>query len=124
MHRIFQLPFLFGILFFACKPSRMHPSGPYTGKVVGDICSQYTIQLLSGNMDPARYVKNWKNPSTDSIYHNVFSLKNYCDFNRLGLHRGDTFQFSLIPDSTVQNCAVCLIYAPTPPISNSIKVTR
>jgi len=124
MHRLFQFPFLFGVLFFACKPSRMHSSGPYTGKVLGDLCSQYTIQLVSGDMDPARYLKSWKNPSNDSVYHNVFSLKNYCDFSKLGIHRGETFQFTLVPDTAVQDCAVCEIYSPTPSLSNSIKVTR
>jgi len=121
MHRILQLPILFGIILFcACKPSRNHSSGPFTGKVIGDICSQYTIQLVSGDMDPSRYVKNWQ--QGDSVYHNVFAVTNYCYFSKQGLNKGDVFQFYLLPDSGQQNCVVCLIYAPRPDIYNTIKV--
>ena len=123
MHRILTLSIVLGIIFFcACKPSRTHRSGPFTGKVLGDICSQYTIQLVSGDMDPARYVKDWKNEQTDSVYHNVFAVANYCDFNKSGLRNGDVFQFYLLSDSTPQNCAVCLIYSPRPNLYNTIKV--
>lgn len=123
MHRLLSLPILFGIIFFcACKPSRTHLSGPFTGKVIGGICSQYTIQLVSGDMDPARYVKTWKNDMTDSTYHNVFGLSNYCYFDQQNLHTGDTFQFYLVKDSVQQSCVVCFAYAPTPPIKNTIRV--
>ena len=125
MRRILQLPLFFGIILFgACKPSRQHSSGPFTGKVIGGICSQYTIQLIAGDMDPARYVKTWKNNMTDSIYHNVFSVSNYCQFNGQHLQNGDVFQFRLLSDIPVQNCAVCMIYSPTPPVSNAIQVTQ
>ena len=123
MHRILSLPILFDIIFFcACKPTKVHPSGTFTGKVIGDICSQYTIQLVSGDMDPARYVKTWKNEQTDTTYHNVFSLSNFCYFDQQNLHRGDTFQLSLIKDSAQQTCVVCFAYSPTPPIKNTIRV--
>ena len=125
MRRIFQLPLFFGIIIFAaCKPSRTHSSGPFTGKVIGSICSQYTIQLVSGDMDPARYVRTWKHSMNDSVYHNVFALNNFCYFSTLGLQKGDVFQFRLITDSAKESCAVCLIYEPTPPIYNSIKVVQ
>ena len=125
MHRIFSLPLFFGIILFgACKPSRHHSSGPFTGKVIGGICSQYTIQLIDGDMDPARYVKTWKNNMTDSVYHNVFAVANYCYFNTQNLQKGDVFQFNLLADSAVQNCAVCLIYEPIPPVANTIRVIR
>ena len=125
MRRIFQLPLFFGIIIFAaCKPTRPHGSGPFTGKVVGSICSQYTIQLISGDMDPARYVKNWKHSGNDSVYHNVFALNNFCYFNTLHLQKGDVFEFRLLPDSAKESCVVCLAYEPTPPISNTIKVIQ
>jgi len=122
MHRIFQLPFLFGILFFACKPSRMHSSGPYTGKLIGGVCGNYTIQLVSGDMDPSRYVKTWS--SNDTVYHNVFAINNSCSFGSYGLHPGDVFKFYLITEPPVNNCALCQIYYATPPISNFIKVSQ
>ena len=125
MRSLLHLPALFGILLFAaCKPSRNHSSGPFTGKVIGDICSQYTIQLISGDMDPARYLKTWKNTQNDSTYHNVFALSNFCDFGKYGLHKGDTFQFRLLPDSHAQSCVSCLIYEPTPDVHNMIQVIQ
>ena len=124
MRRLFHLPVLFGIIFFACKPSRNHSSGPFTGKVIGSICSQYTIQLISGDMDPSRYLKTWKNAQNDSTYHNVFAVSNFCYFSTQGLQKGDTFQFRLLHDSTKESCAVCLIYEPTPDVQNTIKVIQ
>jgi hypothetical protein len=125
MRSIFYLPALFGILFFAaCKPSRHHSSGPFTGKVIGSICSQYTIQLIAGDMDPARYLKTWKNVQNDSTYHNVFAVGNYCDFGKQGLQKGDTFHFRLLRDSAVQSCVICLIYEPTPDVHNTIQVVQ
>jgi len=122
MRRILQLPLFFGIIIFGCKATRTHSTGPFTGKVIGSICSQYTIQLVSGDMDPARYVKTWKHSMNDSVYHNVFALNNFCYFSTQGLQKGDVFQFKLLPDSARQSCAVCLIYEPTPPVTNSIEV--
>ena len=125
MHRIFQLPLFFGIIIFcACKSTRMHTSGPFTGKVLGNICSQYTVQLISGDMDPARYVKTWKNTNNDSVYHNVFAINNFCYFNTFNLQKGDVFEFNLLPDSAKENCVVCLAYEPVPPISNTVKVIQ
>ncbi len=125
MHRLFQLPLFFGILFFgACKPSRIHSSGPFTGKVIGTICSQFTVQLISGDMDPSRYVGTWKNTMTDSVYHKVFAVRNYCYFGARGLQKGDVFQFTVEADSARENRVVCLIYEPTPPVSNTVKVIQ
>src|SRR3569832_472393 len=105
MRSIFFLPALFGIIFFgACKPSRNHSSGTFTGKVIGNICSQYTIQLVAGDMDPARYLKTWKNSQSDSTYHNVFAVSNFCYFNTQGLQKGATFQFRLLPAAGKANC--------------------
>ena len=102
----------------------MHTSGPFTGKVLGNICSQYTVQLISGDMDPARYVKTWKNTNNDSVYHNVFAINNFCYFNTFNLQKGDVFEFNLLPDSAKENCVVCLVYEPVPPISNTVKVIQ
>lgn len=125
MHRIFRLPIFFGIIIFgACKSSRMHTTGPFTGKVIGSICSQYTIQLVSGDMDPAHYVETWKRSTDDSVYHKVFAVSNYCYFNTQGLQKGDVFQFRLLSDKPKENCAVCLIYEPTPSVSNTIEVIQ
>ena len=123
MHRIFQFPLFFGIFFFACKPSKgVYPNGPFTGKVVSHICTYYSIEILSGNMDPARYSKTWQD--MDGIYHNIFSAKNFCYLDTLGLYQNDTFEFYLIPDTSTQNCEACQVFEPLPPIYNSIKVTK
>jgi hypothetical protein len=118
MRRILQLPLLFGIITFgACKPSKMHSSGPFTARLISSICGWNMVQLVSGNMDPARYSKEW---TYDHIYHNVFGITNSCYFSSAGLHIGDTFQFKLGADTVRDNCAMCLAVGPVPPISNVV----
>ena len=123
MHRIFHLPVLFGIILLcACKSSRVHPSGTFTGKLLSVVCAQYMVQLVSGDMDPAHYLKSWEHPYSHKVYHNVFSLKNPCYFDSTGVKIGDTFQFDVLPDSTDRTCVVCFVYEPTPPVRNTIRV--
>ena len=125
MHRLFQLPLFFGILFFgACKPSRMHSSGPFTGKLLTGVCSQYMVQLVSGDLDPSKYVAAWEHPVNHKIYHNVFAIRNECYFGTTNVNIGDVFQFTVEADSARENCVVCFIYEPTPPVSNTVKVIQ
>lgn len=93
----------------------------YKGKLeIKAACMNYTISVLEGNMDPAKIVADWTDETTHKQYHNVFKLGSPCNFPAR-LQQGDEFYFT-IDSTTVQNCAVCMIYYPTPSKSLAIKV--
>jgi len=109
---------IFIVALSACKPSRMHSSGPFTAKLLTAVCGWYTVQLVSGDMDPARYQKDWT--YQDQVYHNVFGITNSCYFTSAGVGIGDTFQFTLGNDSKRDNCAMCLAVGQVPPVFNVV----
>jgi len=117
MHRLFQLPWFFILTaFMACHPSNVSLPGTKKGKLVlAGPCGQYTVQLLEGVIDSSRIVKSWKDPSTDSIYTNVFGIVNFCHFGNYGLHVGDIFTFNIDPNPSDQGCFICMLYYPQPP---------
>jgi hypothetical protein len=67
-------------------------------------------------------VANWANESTGKTYKNVFALGSRCTFPD-NINEGDEFFFE-IDNTTVQNCAVCMMYYPTPEKKLSIKVIQ
>ena len=93
----------------------------YKGKLeIKAACMNYTISVQQGNIDTALFAANWANESTGKSYKNVFALDSRCNFPST-INEGDEFYFT-IDSTTVQNCAVCLIYYPVPPKRLGIKV--
>ena len=117
-------PFLLIIViaaFTQCRSQKMQASSTcYKGRLeVKGICSNYTIKLLEGNIDTSRIAANWKDDVSGKSYTNVFALGSPCNFPP-AINAGDEFYFTLI--DTVQNCAVCMAYYPTPSKKIAIKV--
>ena len=109
---------------FHCKPNKVEPS-QLTGKlVVNAACGHYVVQVLSGNVDSSRLVKSWKDPAGDTTYSNVFAVSNACTFAGFGLSRGDIFTFTMNDAVIAQNCMLCMIFYPTPPVSNFVNHVR
>lgn len=94
-----------------------------TGKLVAiGGCGQIVIGVLSGNIDPAKVLASWKDPSTGNVYSNVFCVGNVCSFGAAGLSPGDVFTFGLDPAPPAQTCAICnAILANFPTVFNAIK---
>lgn len=93
----------------------------YRGKLeIKAACMNYTISVVNGDIDTSLVASNWTNENTGKSYQNVFALGSRCTFPA-AIKEGDEFYFT-IDSSTVQNCAVCLIYYPVPPKKLSIKV--
>ena len=117
--------FLTSLFFFLsvttnkCKDKK--ETGVYKGKLeVKGMCMNYTIKLLEGSLDTAKFVSEWKNEITGIAHKNVFALGSVCNFPST-ISEGDEFYFTI--DSTyVSNCAVCLAYYPKPAKSIAIKV--
>lgn len=95
----------------------------YKGRLeVKGICMNYTIKLMEGKLDTARYVAEWKDESTGKIHNNVFALGSACTFPD-SIKQGDEFYFR-IDSSYVSNCAVCMAYYPKPAKSIAIKIVN
>lgn len=96
------------------------PANCYKGRLeVKGLCSNYTIKVLEGNLDPSRIEASWTDEQTGKTHTNVFALGSPCSFPP-GLNEGDEFYF--VPDTPVQDCAVCQAYYPKPSKMLSIKV--
>jgi hypothetical protein len=98
-------------------------TGCYKGRLeIKGMCSNYTIKVLEGNIDPTLIEAKWTDEQTNKSYTNVFGLGSPCTFPN-DLKEGDTFYFQ-IDSTTVQNCNVCMAYYPTPPKKLRIKVFK
>jgi hypothetical protein len=96
-------------------------SGCYKGKLeVKGGCMNYTISITSPNVDTSLAMASWTDENTGKSYKNVFGLKSRCTFPD-NINAGDEFYFT-IDSTSVQNCAVCLMYYPVPSKKLSIKV--
>ncbi len=105
-----------------CKNKKTSsPQHCYKGKLeIKAACMNYTISVLKGNIDTTLFAANWTDESTGKAYQNVFALDSRCSFPST-INEGDEFYFT-IDSTTVQNCAVCLLYYPVPPKKVKIKV--
>jgi hypothetical protein len=61
----------------------------------------------------------WVNTSDSTTLSNVFRVANPCNWG--GVDGNINIRFSIVPQS-VQNCATCLAWAPTPDTAYSIRV--
>ena len=118
--KIFSFASLFFIL--ALSGSKCNnKSSIYKGRLeVKALCMNYTIKLLEGDLDPSKYVAEWKDESTGKTHTNVFALGSPCNFPST-IKEGDEFYFK-IDSSYVGNCAVCMAYYPKPVKTIAIKV--
>ena len=114
------LPFI--LTAATCKNKKAAMAGTcFKGKLeIKAACMNYTISVQQGNIDTALFTANWTNESTGKSYKNVFALGSRCNFPA-GIKEGDEFYFT-IDSTTVQDCAICLIYYPVPPKRVGIKV--
>jgi hypothetical protein len=104
-----------------CKNKKTNIANCYKGKLeIKAACMNYTIRVVEGNVDTSLVAANWTNESTGKSYQNVFALGSRCNFPA-SIKEGDKFYFT-IDSTTVQNCAVCMLYYPVPPKKLSIKV--
>jgi hypothetical protein len=96
-------------------------SGCYKGRLeVKGGCMNYTISITSQNFDTSLVMTKWTDENTGKTYKNAFALGSKCTFPD-SISEADEFYF-MIDSSSVQNCAVCLMYYPVPSKKLSIKV--
>ena len=96
-------------------------SGCYKGRLeIKGGCMNYTIAITSPNFDTSLAMASWTDENTGKDYKNVFALGSRCTFPD-SINAGNEFYFT-IDNTSVQNCAVCLMYYPVPQKKLSIKV--
>ena len=95
--------------------------GCYKGRLeVKGACMNYTIRMVEGTLDTFLVAAQWTDETSGKSYSNVFALDSRCTFPST-INEGDEFYFS-IDSTTVQDCAVCMMYYPVPSRKLSIKV--
>ena len=125
MQRIPAIAVLFLLLagtgFYCRREKPLTAPATLTGKLITNgPCGNYVIQVLSGKVDPSRIVASWKPDPGDTTYTNVFKVANVCNFEGSSLAKNDIFTFRMNDTVIVNNCMVCEIYVPTPPIANTV----
>jgi hypothetical protein len=109
------------LMALSCNTVKHASTSCFKGKLeIKGACMNYTIMLLLGDLDTSLIVKSWINESTGRSYSNVFALGSRCSFPA-DIQEGQEFYF-VLDTSTVQNCAVCMMYYPVPSKQLSIKV--
>jgi hypothetical protein len=123
MKLLIILSSLFFVTTFNKSCNEKLPAGCYKGKLeIKAGCMNYTITMQGKNFDESMVVPNWTDETTGKTYKNAFGLGSRCTFPD-SLNAGDEFYFT-IDSTTVQNCAVCMMYYPTPQKKLSIKVLK
>ncbi|HYH13918.1 MAG TPA: hypothetical protein VD794_01775 [Flavisolibacter sp.] len=98
------------------------PSNCIKGRLeIQDICGNFTIKVLEGNINPSLIQATWQHPGTKVTYQNVFSLGNICSFPTY-IKQGDEFYFTVLNNQKQPTCVNCTAYAPTPDKTLSITV--
>lgn len=93
----------------------------YKGRLeIKGMCGNYSIKVLSEDINPNLFQTQWQNPRTGETHTNVFALKNSCDFPS-SINEGDEFYFRII-SAAEKNCGVCTGYYPTPDKAHFIDV--
>jgi hypothetical protein len=112
---------------FQCRRNNDNSSHVLTGRlVVDDPCGQFAIQVLDGQIDPAKVVASWTDTDNDSVYQNTFrvsGIRDVCSFAAYTISKGDLFQFELDPNPSTVPCNTCAIRTQLalPPVSNAVK---
>lgn len=121
-NQVYQFLFnlLVVLLFCSCTATQATIKS-YKAKLVVAYCSFYIIEILEP--DDSEQGIEWTD-SKGKNYENVFTVANFCDFQQSGIKTGQLFSYRIIPDTSKNNCAVCLGYIETPSLKRSIAVVN
>ena len=109
----------------ACKTTTQPSDAGLVGKlVVVENCGHYVVTLEKGNLDQGKLAASWKDDKRNASYAAAFAVANPCSFGKTGLKEGDRFSFEIIEQPGGEECAVCMMYYPTPEQKLAIKNIR
>jgi hypothetical protein len=114
--------FLFSLTIFLGSCDKEGAEICIKGKLlIKGICMNYVIQDVDGVLGAEAIESSWRDPSTGSVYANVFALGSPCDFP-LSIEEGQEFSFTVDISGGAPGCGVCQAYRPVPAKSLKIKV--
>lgn len=109
-------------LLAACGPTNKVSNDCYKGRLeIKAICSNYTIKLLEGDVDPDSIAASWTDEQTGKTYTNVFSLVNPCALPA-NFEEGQEFYFTIVQDTGRNDCVTCMAYYPKPEKKLNIRI--
>lgn len=118
---LLSIPLLAAMGTSTCKNKKQAENGIYEGRLeIKGGCMNYTIAITGKDVDTSMVLPSWTDETTGKTYRNVFALGSPCTFPE-SIQQGDTFRFT-IDNTTKQDCAVCMMYYPTPAKRLKIKV--
>ncbi len=126
MRILFILLLSISILSFQCSKDQLNipDSDCLKGKlIVSGPCKNLIIKIINGSYDPSKVESKWTDPMTNLVHENVFTVKNVCSFPD-SIKELDEFYFYFVKNPENSDCAVCLIYRPTPSTSNYIIISE
>lgn len=109
---------MFAILLvtYSCRPAKNVSSDKlYNGKVVMGICGSITVQITDAT---SLGQNSWSPDNGTTHYDHVFRVANPCTWKGA---KDSIIVFRFVPPS-VQNCALCMAFAPTPDTAYNIEV--
>ena len=106
-----------------CQPKKVDPT-PIGMLVIDTICDHIVVELVQGEVDGSKVEPEWKDPNTNTVYINAFTVSDRCSFARNGLSVGDRFSFEFDTAPPADTCVICQIAYPTPSVTNAVKNVR
>jgi len=103
------------------KDKQNKPAGIFKARHIGSFCAYTIVQIQDSAF--YSYGMEWTN-SIGQTYHNVFSVKNHCDFTKSNLKINESFNCKIVENAVTENCMVCLGFMETPPLQHNINVVR
>ena len=107
--------FLLSLIAVSCqKSSTVSVEGRYKARLeVKGICSNYTLSIVEGNIDPDAVEAQWTDPKTGKTYNKAFAMSNSCGFPS-NIKEGDEFYIEVTKPHPTPWCGTCAAYYPTP----------
>lgn len=117
---------IFGLVMLQlCACSRNGVEAPervYAGKVVKDVCGNIMVQFTNESVTFGQF--GWNDPmDSGKVYDRVFKVANPCTWGKRDTSSNIVFRL-IAPNSTGQNCAMCLAFTSTPDTAYHIKVVE
>lgn len=114
---LLSLAGLMVLSFSAC--SKAEKNGVFKAKLVASFCAFNIVEIQ--DKDYYDLGMNWTAPN-GTVYKNVFTVNNHCDFGASNVKVNDVFNCRVIAKPVEETCGVCFGYMETPPLNRNIEV--
>ncbi|WP_407526568.1 hypothetical protein PDL71_05700 [Lacibacter sp. MH-610] len=117
---LLSLGCLFALSFSSCSKEEK-AEGVFKAKLIASFCAYNIVEIQDKNY--FNLGMTWTSPS-GTVYNNVFTVSNYCDFNAKGIKVNELFDCRILEKETQDGCGICYGYMETPPLNRNIEVVK